>query len=330
MNYDYSQDEILRLISHDKNAFNRYDFAQQLATKTLLSFADDYKKNNNAIPDETTFNAYAQFLENIDDPAFVSLALTFPTEGTLLDKSKTYDFDLIHTVRECFIKEFSNIHREILFKTYELLEKDTDPNKIDSTTIGKRSLKNKCLFYLSYCDEEFLDLAYNQFSNAQNMTDESAALNCLIHYENKYSQKASDQFYRKWKRDTLIMDKWLAILASRKASNLLDSIITLEKDPVFDSRNPNKIRSLYGAYTRNLVHFHDQSGEGYSFISKRISDIDSFNPSMASRLALCFKSVSRVNSDRRKLITSELKGIKKRKNCSSHLTEVCNTILKSV
>ncbi|RYJ02933.1 MAG: DUF3458 domain-containing protein, partial [Acetobacteraceae bacterium] len=53
----------------------------------------------------------------------------------------------------------------------------------------------------------------------------------------------------------------------------------------FDLRNPNRARSLIGAFASgNPQHFHAADGTGYRFLADAVIALDPINASMAARL----------------------------------------------
>jgi len=69
------------------------------------------------------------------------------------------------------------------------------------------------------------------------------------------------------------------------ADGALGRVLGLTAHPAFDARNPNRLRSLVGAFASgNPARFHDSSGAGYRFLADQILAVDTFNPMTASRL----------------------------------------------
>ncbi|MFK7914941.1 MAG: aminopeptidase N C-terminal domain-containing protein, partial [Pseudomonadales bacterium] len=61
----------------------------------------------------------------------------------------------------------------------------------------------------------------------------------------------------------------------------------LEAHVCFDQRNPNKVRSLIGAFAQNNArNFHALDGSGYRYLADKIVAVDAANPQLAARLAL--------------------------------------------
>jgi len=166
-----------------------------------------------------------------------------------------------------------------------------------------------------------------QFESATNMTDEIAALSCLVQWEIPEADIALKAFYEKWQSEALVMNKWLVAQACSKRPDVLTRVKALENDKGFDMKNPNKVRSLIGAFGQNLVRFHDKSGSGYQYVADKIIEINSFNPSIAARLASCYKFFARVDGGRKQLMRKELQGILDHKDLSKDVYEIISNTL---
>ncbi len=127
--------------------------------------------------DPALIEAAAAALEQ--EPAFAAEALVLPGETTLADKMAIVDVDAIHTARDLARIAIGQALGEKLRATYDALS-DAGPYRNDGASIGRRSLRNTCLAYLTAGDEAAgVKLAKAQFDAAQNMTDVLAALGVL-------------------------------------------------------------------------------------------------------------------------------------------------------
>jgi aminopeptidase N len=55
--------------------------------------------------------------------------------------------------------------------------------------------------------------------------------------------------------------------------------------PAFSINNPNKARSLLGAFcSANPINFHTADGSGYGFLKEQIIALNALNPQVAARL----------------------------------------------
>ena len=125
------------------------------------------------------------------------------------------------------------------------------------------------------------------------------------------------------------MNKWLAVQASAPLPDVLSHVRALEDDPVFDPGNPNKMRALIGAYSRNHVRFHDISGDGYRYVADKVIDIDGFNPSMAASIAESFRKYGKLDKRRKALVKPELERILRTIGLSKDVFEIATKTLAS-
>lgn len=118
------------------------------------------------------------------------------------------------------------------------------------------------------------------------MTDQQAALTVVAHSEFREQAAALlESFQKQWQNEALVMNQWFSIQASDPTEGVLDRVRKLEQHPLFDTRNPNKLRSLIAAFCmRNQVNFHAEDGSGYEYLGDWIVRLNSQNPQIAARL----------------------------------------------
>ena len=132
------------------------------------------------------------------------------------------------------------------------------------------------------------------------MTDRMAALGTLSLHDVPERQAAFDDFYERYKDDPLIIDKWFSLQAMTPDPKTLDRVRALTGHPAFSMTNPNRVRSLIGAFAQgNATQFNRADGLGYEFVADRILALDPANPQVASRMTTAFKSWRVLESGRR-------------------------------
>jgi aminopeptidase N len=321
MNYDYTNEELAFLLANDNDEFNRYEAGQRLALIELEKLIGGAESVSSAVID-----AFGTLLadKSIDD-AFKAEALILPSVTTLVERMAVCNHQGF-AAREALRRAISEVHGNLFFDIYNETNIDV-PYSVDPAEVGRRRLKNVCLAYLnSSYDEDAFALAVKQYGSASNMTDEIAALSTLSDFDWPEASAAVQSFYDKWSDDTLVMNKWFAVQASSKLPGLVDKIRELEKSPAYDNQNPNKIRSLIGAFCGN-VQFHDVSGSGYNLVADKIIEIDAFNPSMSAGLGKCFRQFARMDEGRKTLMRTEMERILAIENISKDLYEIVSKTL---
>lgn len=315
--YDYSDEDLIFLIKHDNNPFNRYEASQRLAKNLLLKLTDLISRDEECKVTTPILEAYkAVLLDETLDPAIKSKILTLPSLATVTDAMETPDFDNAFKAIEFLVKSLGLAMEFELVAAYDKLRNvDADPK-----FSGERMLKSVCLMYLSELGNMYRNVVVTQFKEANNMTDSITALGLLAHMfaycrsaaaGPNFPEKAEamQSFYDRWRNDSLTLDKWFMVQANSKATLVLEKVKELAEDPAFDKRNPNKLRALYYTFARNLLHFHKTDGSGYQFVAEKVIEIDQFNPSVAAGLSRSFKQYKTLDATRQALVKGALESI---------------------
>ena len=309
------------LMKHDKNSFTRYEATQNFAVETLekIMACGDV--------DEKFIKAYGYLLDLDIELSYKALLLELPLISTLMQRQDEVDFEPIYTAKKKLQEVLANRYKGKLLDIYHKFHMPYD-DSIDSQSMAKRAIKNRCLKLLaSLKTSDILSLATKQYDNSKTMTDKVVALEILQNISKERSKTAFDDFYSKYKNNTLVMNKYFAILASSTQEGVLQNVKELQDDEAYDEKVPNLVRSLIGSFTRNYKYFHAKDGSGYSFVAKKILDIDKINPQMASSLAGAFKIYKKLNPINKELMKKELECIVSTKSLSKNTYEIVHKIL---
>jgi aminopeptidase N len=325
LRYDYSDDDLMFLMAHDSDGFNRWDAAQTLAQKILLQRIAD---QDAAVP--TGFiDAFHQALtDEVSDKALLAEILTLPSESYLGDQMEQVDVEGIHRARESLKLELATALREDLLAIYEA-NQGSGAYRIDAESIGRRSLKNLCLGYLMQIDDEpARQLCADQYADGRNMTDVMAALSLLANSEAQQRQAALQDFHDRWRDDPLVLDKWFSVQAVSKRADTLQRVLELMEHPAFSIRNPNKVRALVGAFcSANAYRFHAADGSGYAFLADRVLELNELNPQVAARMLRIMSRWQRYDSGRQGMVRSQLQRILAEEGLSKDVYEVASKSL---
>ncbi len=289
LDYAYSSEDLCALMSREDDGFVRWDAAQQLALRVLDSAQEQLAAGEAVVVEPLYLQACGELLANTTlDPAMVAEMLRLPGESYLAELAAGRggaDVDAIHAARNAVRTALARSHASAFRDCYLRLA-SSEPYAPESGQIGARSLRNTCLDYLALAGEEGVALAAGQFADASNMSDRLAALQVLANHGSAAQRDATlEWFYQDWQHETLVMNQWLQVQAMLPAADTLERVQRLLQHPVFDSRNPNKLRALIGAFcSANPVNFHRADGAGYRFLADRIEEIDARNPQIAARL----------------------------------------------
>ena len=309
------------LMKYDSNSFIKYEAAQSFAVETLESIMQGEEINSAFI------DSFGHLLDLDLDLSYKALLLELPSVSTLMQRQEKVDFEPIYEAKEKLSKVLASKYRKKLLKLYTQIH-EVNAN-IDSVSMGKRSLKNRVLRILSALEnDEVALLAQAQYNSSKSMSDRVTALDILENIHPTFSELALRDFYKKYKNETLVMNKYFSILAASGRDGTIDRVQALQNDPVYDEKIPNLVRSLIGVFARNYKHFHAKDGHGYSFVADKIIAIDVINPQMASGLAGAFKIYSRINETNKELMKKELKRVLSTQDLSKNSFEIISKILK--
>ncbi|MDY0068481.1 MAG: aminopeptidase N [Porticoccaceae bacterium] len=289
LHYPYSRDELLFLMTRDSDGFNRWEACNQLALDILKGIIDARVAGHHLVLDPRLVEAYRGLLMDASlDKAMVALMLTLPSEALLAEEMAVAHPDAIHPVRRDVRIAIARALRPELIACYR--ENAVDESyRPEPDQIARRALKNTALAYLSLLDEPgLLDLVHRQAVAFANMTDTQAALAALVNSPvpgaAPLAADALARFYARWRDEPLAVNLWFQTQAGAALPGGLDRVRALMDHEAFDIRNPNKVRSLIGAFANNNpVNFHRDDGEGYRFLADRVIELDRLNPQVASR-----------------------------------------------
>ncbi|WP_281663426.1 aminopeptidase N [Paraburkholderia fungorum] len=294
--YDYSAEQLAFLLAHDSDPFNRWEAGQRLATRELLTLAGRAATGVPLQLDDSVVDAFARVLtDEALSPAFRELALMLPSEAYLAEQMAESNPAAVHAARQFVRKRLANALRKDWLALYD---KHRTPGAYEATpeASGHRALKNLALSYLAELDDpaEAVRLASAQYDTANNMTDRSAALSALLNASaanggSVQAQEALDDFYRRFEKEPLVIDKWFALQATQRGSAqrpVIETVRKLMTHPAFNLKNPNRARSLIFSFcAANPAQFHAEDGSGYAFWADQVIALDAINPQVAARLA---------------------------------------------
>jgi aminopeptidase N len=297
-----SGDELRFLAAHDSDPFNRWQALQSLATRLLIDNVAAIRSGNTLRRDGGLLAALGAILGNASlEPAFVSLALTLPSEADIAREiARDVDPDAIFAARAALREAVGRRLAADLDARYRALT-DDGPYRPDAASMGRRALRNTCLDLMAAAQlPGAIALAAQQYRDASNMTDRMAALSTLSLRDVPERQAALDDFYERYKDNALVIDKWLSLQASIPEPATLARVRTLTSHPAFSMSNPNRVRALFGSFAMsNQTQLNRADGGGYDLLVDTVLTLDSKNPQVAARLLTALKSWRVLESGRR-------------------------------
>jgi aminopeptidase N len=286
--------QLLHLLAHDSDPFNRWEAGQTLGLRRLLAAVQD---GGTVTLDDAFVEALRRVLRDPAlDPAFKDLALGLPTERHVAEHLAEVDPQRVHRVRERFRLQLASALQTDwawAWEAHQVREGyEPSPAQAGCRALANRALSMLCLHAEATRDPVWPGRAYQRFKDATNMTDRMGALSALVNAHAELAQPALQRLHALFRHDPLVIDKWFGIQAGaseplgERAGAVFAQTLALLRHPDFNLRNPNRARSVLGhLFNYNPAAFHRTDGAGYSLWAEMVSQIDTSNPKLAARMA---------------------------------------------
>ncbi|XXF10572.1 aminopeptidase N [Pseudomonas sp. D2-3] len=315
LSFAYDRDQLMFLMQHDSDGFNRWEAGQQLSVQVLQELIGQYQRGEALMLDGRLVSALRSLLQDGSlDQAMVAEMLSLPGEAYLTEISDVADVDAIHGAREFARQQLAEALFEPLWQRYQANRAVSRATLYvaEAEHFARRALQNIALSYLMLGDQpQVLAAALDQFENSDNMTERLTALAVLVgsKFEAERS-KALEAFAEQFKDNALVMDQWFSVQAASTLPGGLARVQALMEHPAFTLKNPNKVRALIGAFAgQNLVNFHAIDGSGYRFLADQVIVLNGLNPQIASRLLAPLTRWRKYGAERQALMKAQLERI---------------------
>ncbi len=329
LNYNYSERQLAFLMAYDSDAVARWEAGQQLAVQVLFKLIQQCQQSEDLqVPDDYLV-AVKAILQHCDaNKAIAAMMLVLPEESYLVDLLGKVDVDAVVTAKRYLEATIANNCYEQLLAVYQA-NQVAQPFNYDNQQAAQRALRNACLHYLSLAelDDRGEALALEQFRSADNMTDQLSALVALSNRQTVVREEVLAGFFEQWREDNLVLDKWFGVQALSRVANVLDEVKGLLTHPQFNIKNPNKVRALLGAFTRNFAAFHAKDGLGYRLIADQALIVDKLNPGVSSRLIATLANWRQFDEGRQALMCAELERVLAEPGLSKDVYEIASKSL---
>ena len=298
---DRTAEDLAFLSAKDDDPFARYEAMQQLMLDVLLAAADGRDADHRAVIEAVRDTLEDEAL----DPAFVAEAVLLPSESFVGDHMAIVDPEGVHRARENLRSDLG-VELESLWRGCYATS-SANRYEYSPAAKGARRLRTVALSYIAATrSADWAALAKSQFDEADNMTDRQGALGVLANADAPEREEALDSFYRSYREDGLVLDKWFTAQALSIRDDTVARVEALAVHPDFTLANPNRLRSLVAAFAANQRALHHASGRGYRFLADMILAVDKLNPQTAARLVPPLGRWRRFDEARAALMRAEL------------------------
>ncbi len=291
----------IALLTRETDPFSIWDAAQRLLIGALLSAyageTPDLTATGEALSAVVTDDAH--------EAALRALLLEVPSRFTVIEAlGEDVDADKV----DAAFRSVSTALGEAMQPALAALHDAPAPaaDDVSATAAGARALRNTALTLLAAAGDT--GRAATQAEAAGNMTDKLAALGALAAANAPETDSALQTFHDAFSHEALVLDKYFALQALRGDGDPKARVEGLMQHPAFSLSNPNRTRSLIGAFSQNIAAFHAADGSGYRFLADTASKLDRQNPQVAARLLTAFGDVRRFDATRRSAAKQALEG----------------------
>jgi aminopeptidase N len=343
LEFDYTQAQLLTLLAHDNDPFNRWEAAQRLsmqyALQLLAMHADITRGIGKSDIDSFCASPFVAALRSVLrhpdlDAAFKELVLTLPSESYIAEQMDTVNPQAIHTVREAMRSALATALHDDWAWAFEA-HQNHGGYQPDVVSSGRRALANLaqamlCLAARDNNDTVWPGKTYQRFKDASNMTDRFGALSALVHSGHALATPALEKFYTLFKDEALVLDKWFSLQAGATDRNgdILPRVRALMQHADFNLKNPNRARSVIFSYcSGNPGGFHRSDAAGYVFWAEQVLALDAINPQVAARLARAMDRWIKLAPPYQNAAKEAIKRVASKSDLSNDVREVVSRAL---
>ena len=269
------------------------------------------------------------------DPAFKDLALTLPSEAYIAEQLASVDPQRIHAARESMRGQL----RDALFADWAWAfeaHQVSGGYSPDPASAGRRALANLalamlCIDAVPRGDTAWPGRAYQRFKDAVEHDRPARRADRPARFRLRPGRACARAFPRACSRTMRwCVDKWFSMQATAPEHGRprLRAREALLKHPDFSLANPNRARSLIGAFCMsNPAGFHRADGAGYAFWADRVLEIDAVNPQLASRIARALDRWARLAEPYRSAARAAIARVAAHPKLSSDTQEIVSRAL---
>lgn len=341
-----TEEDLVFLLAHDTDPFNRWEAGQVLAKKLLLGLYSAAASANVSPEDDPALHATLTAAGGVSpsladafktvlsdgtvDGMYKAFAISLPADSEIISSIPGADPTLLHKVSRYIVKELA-IRLRPEFEN--AVSENDDPAgalyEFNAAACARRAIKNKSLSYLASLKESsIVENIQRRFKDASNMTEEINALYALDLAGGDARAQAIQSFYEKWENEPLVLLKWLRMQAESNVAGNVETVRALMDHPAFNITNPNNCYSLFLAFARSPVNFHAADGSGYEFMADAVLKVDKINRQVAARMVSAFTTYKKFDGKRQEMMKAQLQRIVGAEGLSENVFEIANKSLQ--
>ncbi len=321
LNYDYQDEDLAFLLTHETNGFNRWQVTQMLVNRILLQ-----GQGSKSSPD-VYLQALAQTLPRLaaDDAMLAARLLDIPSAQELASAiHQDYDPALVKSQRDALYQQVAEALKDQWAGLYQQLPMQSYEDSAEAR--GTRALRNVVLdMALTANVDGAVAWAKQQYDNASCMTERFGALKAMVNHQVTNANEYLTDFYERFQTNDLVIDLWFSVQASADhvTTDVIQSLLAHED---FDWNTPNRVRSVISAFSSQPTVLWTQ--EGLDIYIGVIKKLDDANPVLASRLLQVLARWNTLVEARRQMAHDKLVDLQKSAT-SKHVLESLESVLNA-
>lgn len=322
---DYSQEvqSLTTLALYDTDGFTRWNAVQSLYSRYLVGQDDGVESLTELV--EQVLDRLIAAEDGSEEKSVLASSLVLPSPLTVLQAYPGSDFDAIIEKRDSLSMHLSKKLLRLWEKllVHHPVEQDYSVTK---AAMNRRRARHIALANVRRANSDehplaIANLLADGYRAADNLTDRLANVAQLLELPTEVAETKLEvltDFHERFSKEPLVIDQWFRLQATCTLPDTLQRVQELEQHVSFNSMNPNRVRSLFGAFAMgNVKNFHSRDGSGYSYIAEKVVQIEATNPQVASRLATELTQWMRFGEDRQLLMKEALRYVEARMKSSS-------------
>ena len=327
--YTRKPSELAFLAEHDVDGFVKWDALQSLWVQWF---------SEGGLEDVDLIALVGQIAQqalnmgsNTEQKLLAATMLTVPEENYLFEELDSFEVSALLDAREKLLDEISRIHLQKWIDLYESY-RSKGHYQPDAQGMANRALSNIGFTYAArtMSGSTLTEFVEQHYFAADNLTDRRAALSVVCRHpglDQSCRDKVLHDFYDKWQNEALVIDLWFNLQAQSPLTSV-SKLRELEAHPKFELKNPNRVRSVYGAfgmYNHRVLHALD--GSGYAALADAVARLDKLNPQLAARIVQPLARWQRYDGQRQTLMRGQLEQLAQSAEISKDLFEIVNKSL---
>ncbi len=329
--FDYSDAELAMLVAKDSDGVVRWQ-----ALRSLFFRAYDVVRAGEAISPMLHRAIAALLTDQATDPALIAQLLALPNHAELADRDASINTAAIADTRDAVMLDIATTNHALILSRYadERAALKGVGFTLEAAPMAHRALANRLLGLANVsADNDAQQLALQTWISADNLTDVMGAMIALRDQPCAVRDTIYASFHDRWQNDLSMLNRWFQLESCANRATPAESlkrVRTLLAHPKFDSKNPNRVRSVVHSFgDQNWRGFHAADGAGYAFIGEQILRFDAQNPSLAARFCDAFSRWHRCSEPQRGLQQAQLEALAGQRALSANVREVIEKTLKA-